>query len=209
MNKTDQDESEVEQPAHLKVEGGADRDVYCNGERLDKSDAGHDHVELQRELDNGYTAEFTVGYDGTIGVGVRLYKFPVPDPVAETELECTDGEPRPTFEGELRGEEFLVEIVKRDERELATDGGVDQSEAAVEQYDPEQYPTRHAFRLVNDAHTKMCIVGNEIDDDELQELENEAREALMDLFNAMSDKRGFNESEFEDVYLNHGQEVWG
>lgn len=126
-------ESEVEQRPHLKVEGAPDRDVYCNGERLTLIDEGFQHIELEHELDNGYTAEFNVGYDGTLGVGVELYKFPVPDPVAETELECTDGEPRPTFEGELRGDEFLVEIVKRDEEQLATDGGRDTVEAELEQ----------------------------------------------------------------------------
>jgi hypothetical protein len=77
----------------------------------------------------------------------------------------------------------------------------------IQQFDPTEYPTRHAFRLVNDARTNLCIVGNKIEDDKLAEFEDEACEALIDLFDAMAEQRGLNEQQFEDVYLNQGLKV--
>ncbi|MGQ3330951.1 hypothetical protein [Halorubrum sp. FL23] len=65
----------------------------------------------------------------------------------------------------------------------------------IQQLDPTEHPTRHAFRIVNDAHTNLCIVGNKIEDDKLAEFEDEACEALIDLFDAMAEQRGLNEQQ--------------
>lgn len=91
----------------------------------------------------------------------------------------------------------------------------DQDGHAIQQRDPYEFPTSDAFRLINDAHTKLCVAGSELDyplDEEtpehIRELENKAREAVMDLFRAMCEERGFNDAEFENVYLDSGSAVW-
>ena len=89
---------------------------------------------------------------------------------------------------------------------LQTDGGSDTNDN--ERKDPTEYPTAHAFRLTTEAHTKLCVVGNEIEDEEIQELEEEARAAVMELFDAMAEKRGLTEIQYEDVYLDTGPETW-
>lgn len=84
----------------------------------------------------------------------------------------------------------------------------DGSEAGIERLDPNEYPTSHAFRLVNDAHTKLCCTGNHIEDEELRDLEAEIRESLLELLDAMADKRGMSDDQFDDMYLNYGKEIW-
>lgn len=75
--------------------------------------------------------------------------------------------------------------------------------------DPTETPTSAAFRLTTAAHTKLCVVPNELGgDEELEELADDAREACMDLFDAMAEKRDLNEREYEDVYLGTGSETW-
>lgn len=77
------------------------------------------------------------------------------------------------------------------------------------QKDPEKPPTAAAFRLTTKAHTNLCIVPNELgDDEELEALADEAREACMELFDAMAEKRDLNEREYEDVYLDTGSKTW-
>lgn len=75
--------------------------------------------------------------------------------------------------------------------------------------DPAEPPTAGAFRLTTDAHSNLCVVPNELGDDEdLQQLADDAREACMELFNAMAEKRDLDDDEFEDVYLDIGSETW-
>ena len=82
------------------------------------------------------------------------------------------------------------------------------SEGGAERKDPTEYPTAHAFRLTTSAHSKLCVVGNEIEDDEIKELEEDARTAVMELFDAMAEKRDLTEIQYEDVYLDTGSETW-
>lgn len=88
-------------------------------------------------------------------------------------------------------------------------------EASTREFDRREFPTARAFGLVNDAHTTLCVAGSELEyprgedkNDRIGELEDEAREAVMNLLRAMADERGFNDEEFENVYLDRGSEVW-
>ena len=101
-------------PPHIEVEGGPDRDVYLNGERLDHTDGGLHHIQLQRDLGEK-TAQFTIGYDDRITASVEIFELPKPDPVENVSLERLEDTDRVTFHGVAAGEEMLVELVKRGE----------------------------------------------------------------------------------------------
>lgn len=85
----------------------------------------------------------------------------------------------------------------------------------IETYDPNEYPTSNAYRLVTEAHTKMCVACSELDypqgaerSDEIDAKAEEVTAALADLFDLMAEERGFNDAEFGNVFMDRGSEVW-
>ena len=96
---------------HIPVEGGPDRNVYCNGERLSAADGGMDHLQLERHLDE-HTAQFTIGWDDRLTASVELFEHGAGDPFSIESLERVDEAERPTFRGECGEHEFLVELVE-------------------------------------------------------------------------------------------------
>lgn len=107
--------SSSERRPHIEVDGGPDRDIYLNGERLSRYDGGMNHVQVETIIDN-QTVVFTVGADSRLSASYTVWDFPNPEPLQErTSLERVEGADHPTYEGEWNGNELKLEILEREE----------------------------------------------------------------------------------------------
>lgn len=99
---------------HIEVEGGPDRDVFLNGDRMDRHDGGVDHVQVEAVVDN-QTVVVTIGVATGLFASVAVWDFPNPEPLFESELERAEDAEHPTFEGEWNGNGFTIEVLEREE----------------------------------------------------------------------------------------------
>lgn len=99
---------------HIEVEGGPDRDVFLNGDRMDRHDRGVDHVQVEAVVDH-QTVVVTIGVESGLSASVAVFDFPNPEPLFESELERAEDAGHPTFEGEWNGNGFTVEVLEREE----------------------------------------------------------------------------------------------
>lgn len=74
---------------------------------------------------------------------------------------------------------------------------------SVEKLDPTEPPTSNAFDLATRAHTDLCCIRSEDlgGDSELLELQNDAMEACVALFDALAEARGMDKEQYEHAFM--------